>query len=339
MSGHEIDLGILSGSDPLLVTPDVRSQQSGNQLTLCLGEFGLQALTADEFMAVGVEEMNKSFVHACRAGVAFWATQEALSGQNPATPDSGVSTFKEWIKQHGLAEQRVYEFISIAKFYSGLPLDKRSQVFKIGKSKALLLASVPQVLMDEAVRSGRDFIDDADMMTVAELREEVRMLKKREANYNADIERKDMAIRRLTSARSKLTDFLPRTEDLRAECMAFQAGAELNIASLDKLFIDVASDEPTLAEHDLQVSQVWITANVIAARAFDLVQRMEDTFGPGNLPERVMGANHLTPAEAAAWLADWQTLFNKHEAEKAARETQREEARPKGPGRPRKQQG
>ena len=313
-------------------TPDVRSQES-TQLTICLDSLGIGAMTASEFLDIGIDEMNRSFAHAVRAGAAFWATQETLreTADDPAT-------FKSWLHDRGLSEQRVYELISMAKFYARLPAGQREQVTKIGKSKALLLAGVPQQLMDEAVKSGRDVIGDADMMTVVELKEEVKALKKREANYDAELERRDWLIGKLQKSRALVTDFTAATEDTRAECMFLQGTCEASINSLLRMYEAATSAHVDVPERELQIDQIWITLHALVARGLDVIARIRDEdIQP--LPDRVLGPHALTPAEAERWLIEWRTLEGRTQAEAAVRQQLRDDARPRGPGRPKKAQG
>jgi hypothetical protein len=305
---------------------------------VCLREFGFQALTAEEFIQAGIEELNQATIRACRAGVAFWAAQEALKNTDSAkrSPENSTDSaersrsFKDWIAQAGLTEQRVYECISVAKFYARLPEDDRAKALTIGKKHALLLAALPQEVIDQAAESGNDLIDKADRMTVAELKEEIRRLERAAKNLDAEIERKDSQIKRLSEAKRRTTDFLLRTEEVREDCMALQAGAELHLNSLRKLFEETELAAP---EGTFQAETIWIAATTLAARALDLVDYIRQC-GPESLPDRPLSQHILTPEEAANWLLNYPLIENRFEAEKTARETRREANRPKGPGRP-----
>lgn len=300
------------------------------QLEVCLREFGFQAMTAQEFIQSGVDCINQATIYACRAGVAFWAAQEALKSENESTTPERSSTFVEWIAGAGLTEQRVYECIRIAKFYARLPAEKRAKALIVSKKNALLLASLPQEVIDQAAESGNDLVDKADMMTVRELKEEIRRLERCAKNMDAEIERKDSLVKRLSEAKRRTTDFLLRTEELREECMALQLGGELNLNSLRRLFDDTEISGP---EGFLQAETIWIAANAIASRALDLIQHIRDC-GPESLPDRPQAKHLLGPEEAARWLADYPLIENRFEGEKALRESRREAARPRGPGRP-----
>lgn len=311
---------------------------SQQQLEVCLHEFGLIGLTAEEFVRAGVADMNQATVRMCRAGVAFWAAQEALktdsvrpeSEVSESTPHVRSRSFKEWIAESNLTEQRVYEAIGLAKFYARLPDSMRSKALSIGKSNALLLASLPQEVIDQAAESGNDLIGKADMMTVAELKEEIKALQRREKNYEAELERTTSQIKRLSEAKKRTTDFLLRTEELREECMALQMGAELNLNSLRKLFEET---DPEAPEGSLQMEHLWIVANTLAARSLDLLEFMRARV-PDGMPDRPMTKHCLTPDEAIRWLQDYPLIENRFAAEAAVRESRREAARPRGPGRP-----
>lgn len=344
-AADDIDLGI--GSDdaispmsgiPQRVVIDTQDQQldatapeaSQQQLQVCLQEFGFQSLTAEEFIQAGVEEFNQAIVRTCRAGVAFWAAQEALKAKSTRADLVRTAGMDDLIAESGMSKQRVYECIAVAKFYSRLPQESRAKALTIGKKHALLLASLPQEVIDQAAESGNDLIGKADMMTVAELKEEIKALQRREKNYEAELERAGSQIKRLSEARKRTTDFLQRTEELREECMALQFGAELHLNSLKKLFVETVA---VGSEGAFQVETIWIVANTLAARALDLVDFIRTDY-PGKLPDRPMTQHLLTPEEAIRWLQDYPLIENRFEAERALRESRREAARPRGPGRP-----
>ena len=302
-------------------------EASQQQLEVCLQEFGFQSLTAEEFIQAGIEEFNQAMVRTCRAGVAFWAAQEAIKSTECA---GRTQDFQDWIASAGLTKERVYECIRVAKFYSRLPEENRAKALTIGKKHALLLASLPQDVIDRAAESGNDLLEKADLMTVAELKEEIKALRRREKNYEAEIERAQGQVKRLSAARTRTTDFLLRTEEIREECMALQLGSELHLNSLKKLFEETDAAAP---EGRLQLEQLWVTAHTVAARALDLVQLMQDQ-APEGMPKRVMGTHILSVAEAERWLLDYPSIENRYAAEQAKRQEKRDAAKPKGPGRP-----
>ena len=211
-----------------------------------------------------------------------------------------------------------------------LPPDQREAlalIAKTGNRDDLLEAAY------DAIEKERTAAQELQVKN-AELAEDLKATERRAKNLDAECERKDSQIKRLTEAKKRTTEFLLRTEEIREECMALQLGAELNLNSLQKLFEEVRAEDPSLPEWRLQIEQIWVTAHVVAARALDMVERMKDSVRDGEMPERVMGQHILTPAEAQRWMLDYPMIENHHAADAAARQEKREAAKPKGPGRP-----
>lgn len=302
--------------------------------------FGVTTEDLGELARIGADSINRAMFEITRAGLAFLRAQELLSlgdfGVKKAIDSERSETagFLEWINEQGLPYQRVYEAMRIAKFVAQLPQDQLDDVLQLGKVKVMLLSSLPQEVIDIAAESGNGLIERADLMTVAELKAEIKDLKKREKNYDAELERKDSLIRRLSNDKKSVTDFLPRTEEIRAECMAQQLGAELALNSLQKLFEEVRADDPDLPEWRMQLEQIWVAAHIAASRALDVLAFMHDHVREGEMPSRVMADHILQPAEAQRWLLDAKLIENRAAAEAAAREEQRDAAKPRGPGRP-----
>lgn len=180
-------------------------------------------------------------------------------------------------------------------------------------------------------------LDAIECMSVTELRARLRELEKstgsRLSNMTAEIERTEYELTRLKN-KQRLTKFEDLTELVRDECMHLQAGCELNLNSLQKLFEQVFYDQPT-PEQSLRIEQVYIAITVAASRSFSNLEIIQELMTNSGLSvDRIKGQNILTPTEAERWLLDSQMLASKHEAEKLARDVKREEAKPKGRGRP-----
>jgi hypothetical protein len=311
-------------------------------------QFGVNSEDLGELARIGADSMSRAMFEITRAGLAFMRAQELLSlghgGDRKSSSERSETEngggFVEWINENGLAQQRVYESMRIAKFVTQLPQDQRDDVLSLGKVKVTLLASLPQEVIDQAAQSGNNLIDKADLMTVAELKEEVAALKRREANYDVELERAELKIKKLSATKKRLTELEPRTEDIRQECMALQLEAELPITSLQKLFEEVLNENTTsdTPESRLRVEQIYVTASIVAAAALDMLAKLGDlaaaTPDGNDLPQRALGTHILTREEAQAWLISRPMIENRHEAEKAQRQEERDAAKPKGAGRP-----
>jgi hypothetical protein len=207
-----------------------------------------------------------------------------------------------------------------------LPQEQRealAQIATTGSKEDVLEAAY------DAIEAERKKADEL-VVKNAELGEDLKLAERRAKNLDTECERKDIQIKRLSEAKKRTTDFLLRTEELREECMALQLGAELHLNSLKRLFEET---DPQAPEGTLQVEQLWVVANTLAARALDLLAFMSARV-PDGMPDRPMTQHMLTPEEAIRWLQDYPLIENRFAAESAVRESRREAARPKGPGRP-----
>lgn len=208
-----------------------------------------------------------------------------------------------------------------------LPADQRealAQIATTGTREDVLEAAYDLIEKERSV---------ASEITVknAELAEDLKLAEKRAKNLDAECERKDSQIKRLSQAKARTTEFLIRTEEIREECMALQFGAELHLNTIKKLFAETDAAAP---EGVLQQETLWICATTLLARALDLVEHMHDFGSPEAQPDRPMTRHLLTPAEAVRWLQDYPLIENRFAAEQALRQEKRDAAKPKGPGRP-----
>lgn len=216
--------------------------------------------------------------------------------------------------------------------YRKLPADERSALIEAAKSgdKDQLLDLAESIMVKHAK-------EKADLeATAASLSEDVSSFKKREKNYEAELERSQLQIKRLSETKKRLTEFEPRTEEIRQECMALQEEACLPINSLRTLFDELVRESGTAPteESKLRIEHAWIAAHIVAARAMDVLADLYRGTEDLDLPKRALGEHILTPEEASEWLLSKGMIQNKHEAAKAQRKEAAEAAKPRGRGRP-----
>lgn len=299
-------------------------------LKTCLADFGLDTLTAEEFFVVGIESLNQSMVAACKAGAAFWAAQEALKNTVHAT---GVQfNFSEFAERAGVHRNRVYECIRLAKYYACRPESDRKKILSLGKKHALLLAATPQEIIDDAAESGESLLDLAGVSSYKDLREKIKQLQVRVADQDEQIAIQGKQIRGLSEARY-LTGFTAYTEDVRRECLALQAEAELPIETLDKLVVDIVNEDRNAPEWRLRAEQAWITGMAIAARVSMLLDTLHDNLTDLGMPDHIDTTHWLTAEEAERWRADYSRLCAGHESNACIRaedDAPRRRGRPKG---------
>ena len=122
-----------------------------------LQEFGVSTdLTAEELFGVALDSYSAGLYMAVKAGVAFLATKEALKMSDSDIPES---TFKSWLKNRGLTEQRAYESIRLARGYLAIPAAQRKSYLSLGKYKAIKLASIEPEALAELAESDPEAID------------------------------------------------------------------------------------------------------------------------------------------------------------------------------------
>jgi hypothetical protein len=194
---------------------------------------------------------------------------------------------------------------------------------------------MPQEVIDRVSENGTDLLEEAEMMTYDQLRDLLKLEQRKNQQKDAEIENRDAVISKLKN-RQPQWQFDPKTHVVREECLVYQAECEVALNSLDALFeeclLDIVETEKTL-----RIEQVYITANVVAARAAALVSKLKDIAAHSHaaeLPETITSKHTLTDDEAERWLLDYQAIERKAHAAKALREQKREDAAPKRPGRP-----
>ncbi|MDR1350839.1 MAG: hypothetical protein LBJ59_08730 [Zoogloeaceae bacterium] len=173
----------------------------------------------------------------------------------------------------------------------------------------------------------------------AALTEELAAAERRGNNLDAQIEVRERELKHLRS-KARLTAFEPRTEAIRAECLALQGEIELPLASLVKLLREELADVSTRAEPsgeaNMRLDAAYLALAVAGARINGaLAAAQEEARQRGiPLPDHITGQNVLTPEEGERWLRDYATLQNTHEAKKLLRQEARAADLPRGRGRP-----
>ncbi len=336
----EIDLGI---TEVVSVQPDaIQDDPEVAQIMLSewIGQRKFSAALQKLLTVSDLVELNK-----IKETKAYKGLKIIVDGK-PLT----VSSFSEVCRSIGASEQHINEqllnlrtfgpeFLEFSDRSLGyrdlralrkLPDDQHAALRELAQAKDTdaLVEFVEKTI--EAHLAEKQALTEA----AAESAEEVNTFKRREKNYDAEIERLSSQVTRLSEAKKRTTSFTLRTEEIREECMALQFGAGLNLDSLQALFDEVNAEGPDTPEWRMQIEQIWVVAHTVAARALDMVAHFEETVRASNMPERVMGEHILTAEEAERWLHDAPLIANKFEAEKLARQEKRDAEKPRGRGRP-----
>ncbi|MCL1860063.1 MAG: hypothetical protein FWG52_00815 [Proteobacteria bacterium] len=175
-------------------------------------------------------------------------------------------------------------------------------------------------------------LDDLDRMSASQLREIARKLRQDKDTAQSNLNTANARLERLQRGIAIADPSVPKeTVIARAYCMGATKTVEVKLDGLLKNFAQESAADTEDAR--LRLEQEWIAANVIAARALDVIERMRE-LAPFQLPERVFGQHILTPEEAERWRRDAILIENMEGMERMHLEEGEPEKR--GRGRPRK---
>lgn len=298
-------------------------------------QFGIVTDDLDELARIFITETNQVNWSGARASMSILHAQEIFTRvRNPHT-GRFEGEFNAWLDSKGIPHERAYESIRIAKFLLRLPDDQRRQAMTLGKSKMLLLAKVPQEVIEREAE-GEGLLAEAETKTLKELREDIESMARARANCDAQIEKLELENQRLKRERPRATGFHAQTEATRAESLEQQYRAEWHLRALQKMFVEELKANGT-EEHQMRLEQVWGAAHSAVCVALDVVAHLRglaEQIGR-EMPERTVGAMLLTEDEAREWLLWREQIENNLAVQQALRrERLLAEQEPKGPGRP-----
>jgi hypothetical protein len=241
--------------------------------------------------------------------------------------------FERGVESMGLSSRRARELMTTARFVTSLPSERRAEVLTLPKSKVLMLANADVEVLADLI----DLPDaDIDSLSVRELRARIKELEadagKRTKRLEAELDHRDAVIQKLKKKEVQ-REFDPLTHMVRDECLAYQAGVEINLQSLQALFEEVKKDSPDTPEWELRLQQVWFATHAAVARATSLLEHVRETV-PMDMPEQVSTPNMLTPDEVMRWTLEWETMVSKAKVAAATRADLRAQEVPRGVGRP-----
>jgi hypothetical protein len=241
--------------------------------------------------------------------------------------------FERGIESMGLSSQRASELMTTARFVTSLPADRRAEILMLPKTKVLMLANADTEVLADLIDS-----PDSDVhgLSVRELRARIKELEadagKRTKRLEAELDHRDAVIQKLKKKEVQ-REFDPLTHMVRDECLAYQAGVEINLQSLQALFEEIKKDSPDAPEWELRLQQVWFATHAAVARATSLLEHVRETV-PMDMPEQASTPNMLTPDEVMRWTLEWETMVSKAKVAAATRADLRAQEGPRGVGRP-----
>lgn len=251
--------------------------------------------------------------------------------------------FEEGIAGLGLSSQRASELMRMAKFATSLPEDRRAEMLMLPKSKVLAIAGADQSVIQDLLEEGGDLSD----LSVRGLREKIRELEAKVTDTaverdTAAAERDGLAkqLRRRRSDEAEGDGGVPLVvADVRAEVTELVKKAELSLSSLSPLGVEIVN----LAGHE--EANVWINptlrlvlSGLVALRlqVDGVIAQYAKALGDDvqKLQSQPDALAFLDDTEIKAVAEEWAHLVAVHQHEQALRAHEREQAHPKGPGRP-----
>jgi uncharacterized small protein (DUF1192 family) len=252
--------------------------------------------------------------------------------------------FESGIEELGLSSQRASELMRMAKFATALPEERRAEMLMLPKSKVLALAGADSEVIADLLADAEGA--DLDALSVRELRQRIRDLQAETANVAVDrdtaIAERDGLAKQLRKRRRDAEDHdgVPTVvADARAEVTELIKKAELALASMHPIGVDIVG----LAAHSEAAE--WVNPSLRLAlsglvalhiQTLGLIGQFSKALGEDvrKLQSQPDGLAFLDETEIKAVAEEWARLTALHQHEAALRAHDREQAKPRGKGRP-----
>jgi hypothetical protein len=230
---------------------------------------------------------NMSAMHAAATGFALTALKEQLNH----------GAFEKGCEERGFTRFRSREFMAIAdlmKRVSEEPNVRTGALLEMGKKKLLELAALPeetlqQIIDDtekpEAERQGSLTLDDVDCMSVRELKQELRAVRRKAANLHEqyrEVEVELMDAKKIMAGKHERA-LSPALLKARVNGMALTEGVQIRLTDLGRLRDDLLN--PASWEH-IEASEVndsyklyYLNVKAIWVQAAALYEETREMFG------------------------------------------------------------
>lgn len=328
-----------STSKQAIVATEANLQTSANLDYTDQDQIAAQSLglviagTPEDQIGRAAMSLNMAARLAVEAGYNLLAAKAALQ--------HGEFTAK--LEELGFSPYRAAEAMRRAKFVTSQPEERRSELLHMQPSKLLLLADASAEAVEVLLEDGETNPND---LSVRALREKIRALEKTVADAKVDratIEAENEGLRKKLaqeSGRSSTGDVPTAVADIRAEVAALIKKSELSIADI---YQQMAGMDPLLgvdgvAEWVKPTAQLCMAGLVALRVQLDgAINQVAEHYGLTKLadtPPDVLA--ELGGDEVAQVAQQWASLVQQHRHEAALREFEREQAKPRGRGAPRK---
>jgi len=253
--------------------------------------------------------------------------------------------FAAAIETFGLSPRRAQELMQMAKFATAWPESQRTELLTLPKSHVLALAGADAEVIADLLDDDGESVD-LSTLSVRELRLRIRDLSA--AHTDLSVER-DTAV----TERDGLAKQLRRRNrdeednagvplviaDARAEAASLVKKAELAISALYPLGVEITG----MVAHEGATTWVNPSLRLALSGAVALRVQLDGLIGSfvtalgdegQNLDRPASSMAYLDEAEIKVIAEDWARLTATHQHEAALRVHEREQAKPRGKGRP-----
>lgn len=312
----------------VVASPDVRTEAFGEAEVNLATALQLDLMASPDVRTErAIQAYNMATRHMVEAGLLLLSVRA----------DVGADAFAATLEERGMAKQRASELMRGAALVARLSSDERDRVLTMHKSKVVLLANASSAVV-EAVLDDDEI--NVDLLSVRALRDRIRDLEA--ATTDLTVQR-DTAEAEAEGLRKQVKRGLPDRQDgvplvvadLRAEIMVLGKKASLALDGFHALASDLQALVGTDAAHEWADATLRLAVAQLSALAVQLngELRYYATARPG---EDMTPVDHsyLTKKEVVEAAQAFATLTQVHDYERALREWEREQQRPKGKGRP-----
>lgn len=289
--------------------------------------------SVDSRLSIAAGKTNEALRLVIEAGVIFLSVKS----------DVAHGQFLPHLVQIGVSSQRANECMAFARSMALLPADKREALMLLPKSKAMLLAGVDIEVLDDFLEAGD--LTDLNGLSVRELRQRIRDLQAGHVDLSVKHDtlaaQRDGLAKQLKRRSAEAEDaHVPMVvADQRLELAALIKKAELSVNSMHPLGVKIVS----LSGHD--EAGVWVeptlrlgVAGLLSLREVvdGSIKKYVEAMGESakRLASQPDALAFLDESEVGCVATEWATLIATHQHEAALRQHERDQAKPKGKGRP-----
>jgi hypothetical protein len=269
------------------------------------------------------EHMNKSQRHMLAAGLLL-ATLKA---------DAEHGEFTALIEARGFNPKAAQRAMTYAQYIVSQPVDQREKLIKLPHSKVLALASADPEVIEALVESG----ESIDTLSVRALQEKIRDLEAAVADRDVRLETAEAEANAAKKAAKKDRGAEVPTPifDVRAEAVAQVEKARLAVDEVNALGRDLTNLVGVEGVYQWvdPTARLAITGLIALQVQIDgVLKQFKDAFDLVDVKPAPM--SYLMPVEIEEAAKRFADLLALHQHEKALRDWERQQERPRGKGRP-----